>query len=174
MQEDTSPNTPPIENSSDGNIQVDHPHKWSFFRKVCNSYTGKERRNVPKYIARKLLKFVKDNRDDVRREIDQKIDISQEDFERIYQKFLNIYEQEKIRNSDTRYKKDYVKMIDTIIISFPCLIILNVSLKRSLTNLSNGKCGRIKGDNIKIYKSAMESIYHEGCNQERIRHEISQ
>ena len=134
---------------------------WSStIKDACKSIEGASRKNVPKFLVRKLLKLIKKNPTEYYEHIGRVFEASENEFKRI----LKICRDLNLEEKSTQSKKDYAKVINEIMEDIVFHSIFNEVLKKILNDFVIGKFGGIKNINREIYKRTIELLYLYSCN----------
>ena len=134
----------------------------SFFKFWCPNVSGIERRNVPKFVVREYLKYLSDKKLIIFNELSKSIELSKNDYENILSMHENIRVSEKNRDKG-KYKKDYIRVINSTVAYYPTLLIFNMSLKDILKKFEKGDFGRIQNSNREIYLKSLKNIHNGTC-----------
>ena len=134
----------------------------SFFKFWCPNVSGIERRNVPKFVVREYLKYLTDKKEVIFNELSKSIELSKDNYENILNMHDNIRISEKNRDKG-KYKKDYIRVINSTVEYYPTLLIFNMALKDTLKKFEEGNFGRIQISNREIYFKSLKNVHNGTC-----------
>ena len=132
--------------------------KNNFICNACKGQAGVDRKNIPKFLLRKLIaKFIK-SPEFFYRELKEKMDIERGDLEGFRIILLQSAKDERYRGLFHK-KMDYVKTLNLMSMNPLGISIINILLKDLIKQFNKGKYGKINRNNINSYRKTLELLY---------------
>ena len=158
------------ENLSASEVQIEfvtsNNQKKNFFKDACSYINSKERRNVPKYIVREVIKYVLFYPGRIYKCLTKYYDFGMKEFDNYISRFRKLrnlernritHKDAKMNNSDLSFKRDYVKIINKFTSDPYTFIMLNEALKGILDKLRKTTYEQI--NNLNVYLETVEALY---------------
>ena len=134
-----------------------------FYQEGCKGLNGTERKNIPKFIIRELIKYVMYFPKKIYDMVKERFEITIMEFDPVLIQFRDMKQYEATRN-DTNKTKDYKNLINRFA-KYPIHhVILNASLENTMKKLNQGEIKKIKEANNKIYMNTIEALHRYSCS----------
>ena len=131
----------------------------NFFQMACKGIDPIKRRNIPKYVIRKLINYVLDYTGDAFQKLKTKCNIDKDQYIILVNNFERLKISEKKRLSHS-CRKDYTSTINKIILNPRMHLLLNFSLKNTLENYDKEKYLRISKDNLELHQKCITALFN--------------
>ena len=130
----------------------------SFIKEACNTIKGSRRKNVNKFLIRKMLRFIQRDKKKYSKYMMEKCSGKEKEFERVFEICRELEYQEKVKESGI-IKKDYGRVVNEIIANPPFHLLFNKVLEEVLEEFREKGFGNIVKKNHRIYLMTVELLY---------------